>query len=316
MQFLPMGWHMKWKSLLMQGIALLSVFMWVSSASFAETATPAGNCTQYNSPFLKKPVPYCVVRSRPDLPANANEPVVYYFHGIGGDHRRFFTDGYTAAIDRISRAENFPPMTFISFATERLSYHINRNESTRAYQKWFLEEFTPFIEKKYNLCQQRECRGLFGNSMGGIGTFFFAFHHPDKFGVLANNAPVIVPYNIFDSIAKWDAYFERHPIWRAKGYFLLGHTRYAFRSRENFSQHQVLDYAKNVDPNALPKMYFDAGGKDEYGFDEGHFLLKEILDHRGVTYRTDFYPAGEHEIMAEPWRAERALRFFAENLTH
>lgn len=49
------------------------------------------------------------------------------------------------------------------------------------YEKFFFEEFMPFIEKTYRIIGDKEHRAIAGLSMGGGGTVSYAQRHSDKF---------------------------------------------------------------------------------------------------------------------------------------
>ncbi len=278
-----------------------------------DVAAAKENCFKYESKVLGRKINYCMERTRPELPVQPGEPVAYYFHGIFADHKAFYSNGYDQTLKKAAEYD-LPPMTFVSFQTESLSYYIDIDHGGRAYETWFLTEFMPYIESTYDLCRIRECRGLVGNSMGGMGTFHLGFNNPELFAYIANTAPVMVPYNVFDDMKIWDDYFDRHPISRLKGHFLIHNARDAFKGRDNFDRHSIITIARDrvLNPEILPKLFFDVGGKDGYGFYEGFAILKELFDRQGVTYQSAFYPESEHSISNEPIRRERVLRFISD----
>ena len=44
------------------------------------------------------------------------------------------------------------------------------------YEDFFIDEFMPFVEKTYRIKGEKRYRAVSGLSMGGGGTFMYAFH--------------------------------------------------------------------------------------------------------------------------------------------
>src|SRR5207248_11517215 len=49
------------------------------------------------------------------------------------------------------------------------------------FAKFVIDELIPEVAKKYNLTKEREGRGIFGSSSGGIAAFNVAWERPDYF---------------------------------------------------------------------------------------------------------------------------------------
>jgi enterochelin esterase-like enzyme len=49
------------------------------------------------------------------------------------------------------------------------------------YEDFFFQEFMPFVDKTYRIKGEKRYRAVAGLSMGGIGTFTYALHHPELF---------------------------------------------------------------------------------------------------------------------------------------
>jgi pimeloyl-ACP methyl ester carboxylesterase len=268
-------------------------------------------CAQYRSALLSKRVEYCIQRTQTDRPASG-EPVFYFMHGIFGDARRWRSNRYDESLRKLASEEGFPAASFVTFDTSALSYFIDRADKPRlAFQRWFIEEFIPFIEARAGVCSRRECRGLIGNSMGGLGALHTALRFPQLFGLVAVNSPALLPFNIFEPWEDWKAYIDRHPLSTMKGKFFLDHSREAFGSRENFDAHDpswIMAHAWDGS-RPFPQLFMDVGGKDSWGFWEGFFRLRSVLQSRGLDFESHFEPEGIHKIEAQPLRRERLLRF-------
>jgi len=282
------------------------------------SADGKNGCVTYASAVLAKPVIYCVERTRPDLPQADGEAVVYYMHGVSEDHTHWVKEGYSKTLADLRQLVSLPPVTFIAFDSAKQSYFTDRGmrrSGKDAYETWFMAEFVPKMERERKLCHSPACRGIMGHSMGGLGALGMAFRYPGTFSTVATNAAAIAPFNVFEGIGKWFTYFNRHPIPQYHGMALIWDTRRAFTTPENFDRHypptMVRDYPEGV---AFPKLYFDVGGRDYYGFEEGHELFRQALDARGYAYHWDYYPDGKHGVRKEPERRMRSLSAVIESL--
>lgn len=280
-----------------------------------QSPRPAGDerCYEYRSRLRETDVRFCLDRTRPELPIRPEDPVIYYMHGINQDHRHWKKVRYSETLHRICAVENCPSVTIISFQTSGRSYFTNRNrEQTgkEAHENWLIQEFIPRMETNFGLCSKRECRTLAGHSMGGWGALKTALRFPEMFSMAAVNSPALVPYSVFDSYGLWTKYADRHPLTRAEAWFLVWDGRRAFDNRKNFSAHDpshlIASWEKSRE--LLPRLYFDVGDRDHYGFQEGIERFKHALSARGVPYLDRFYPGGTHDVHKEPEQRENLIR--------
>jgi enterochelin esterase-like enzyme len=49
------------------------------------------------------------------------------------------------------------------------------------YERFFIEEFIPYIERTYRIKADQRTRAIAGLSMGGYGTMFYTMRHPELF---------------------------------------------------------------------------------------------------------------------------------------
>ncbi len=282
----------------MNAACKLLVILFLANMSFAASDGEV-ECQSYDSEHLGREVKYCVQRSHPEVTAS-NERVVYFFHGMKGNSGEWKSKGYAEALNQLTNSSEVPPMTVVSFDTDGQSFFTdygNNHTGSRSYETWLTEEFMPFIENTYHVCNERKCRATAGFSMGGLGAIKTALRHPDLFAVGAGSCPALPPFNAFDSDSQWGAYFSRHPIGGFKGFFLLDIIRSVFASRSVFDQHDPSVITENWNQSVpFPAMYFDVGGKDTYGFQEGVARFQEILDRKGFKYKNFYDPNAAHDI--------------------
>ncbi|MEK6580558.1 MAG: alpha/beta hydrolase-fold protein [Bdellovibrionota bacterium] len=269
-------------------------------------------CESYKSEFLNRNVRYCIQRSRPNFHRISKEPVVYFFHGINGGAKSWTDNGYAEALDQMAEPESFPPITFVSFDTSALSMFSDyggQQQGENAYETWFITEFIPMIEAKLDLCRSRNCRFTAGVSMGGYGALKMALRHSDLFSAAAANSPSLFPFSLWEPNGAWISYFSRHEVGSVRGMALLFEVRNIFQNTASADQNDPDWLARSFwNTSQFPLLYFDVGGKDYFGFDEGFFRFKSSLEKKGVHFESTFVPDGTHELFWQ--RRYDLLRFF------
>lgn len=259
---------------------------------------------------------FCVDRSREDL-APQGEPVVYFFHGMSGSSKEWEGRGYASTLKSLAQKSGFPAMTFVSFDTNGQSFfsdYKDQPEGGRAYETWFINEFVPMIEKNYGVCTDRSCKATAGFSMGGFGAIKTALRHQEMFSVTAASCPALAPFNVHESNTKWNEYFSHHPIGTFQGSFVLDIIRSVFPTREIFDKNDpsmIVDQMASIEH--LPKLYFDMGGKDKFGFQEGYARFKQSLDSKKAVYESYFIPNETHGIFMN--RQKEMLGFLRAQLS-
>jgi S-formylglutathione hydrolase FrmB len=278
------------------------------------------NCTSYSSTILGKNVQYCIVRSNSENPPSLGEPVVYFMHGSNGNAKTWVKNNYEKSLDLLRQAQNLKPITFVSFDTSAYSFFTDypvRNGSTdtsKAYETWFVSEFIPYIEKTWGVCDRRECRGIMGQSMGGFGAIKTALRFPDLFSVIAVNSPALSPFENYRNFSDWDKYLSSKPIGPIKGYIFAKTVSEIFPDENSFLSNDPTTLVERYSSShGFPSLYFDMGGKDDFGFEDGYQLFKNALDQRHFDYTTIFEPNGHHDM----WKrhAVDSILFLEKNLS-
>jgi len=276
-------------------LALFILHFWTIGQTLATT-----KCTSYSSHWLEKTVSFCIERTRPELD-HENEPVIYFLHGLGGNQTTWSKGGYSEALSELtSKDPNFPALTFVSFETEMDSFFSDfegRPEGSKAYESWFLNDFIPFIEEKYDVCKTQNCRGVAGVSMGGFGALKFALKFQHLFSLGAANSPALPPFSIHESNEEWKDYFSNTKIGVTKGMLLLRDVRKIFPTEELYQLNNPNALVENSqNSQQFPKLYFDVGSEDNFGFQVGYQIFKETLDLAEKNYSAAIEEGGDHFI--------------------
>ena len=269
--------------------SLLTILLFLASV----TAFAQIDCSSLDSRILKRPVRYCV-----QLPANyamakdahgqvARYPVLYFLHGLGDNEQTLFKTGGWTLIEDLRERQTIS--NFLIVAPEgRNSFYINSADGKDRYSDFFLQEFMPFIEKKYRIKPGRAGRAIGGISMGGFGALRMAFAYPKLFSSVSAQAPALIldsPRNI-NAAARSGSPVVRaltgvfgNPIdvahWDANNPFLL-----AKKNREAL---------RNL------AIYFNCGQNDDYGFEKGAAALDKQLTEEHIQHEYHSY-TGDHSL--------------------
>jgi len=261
-------------------LCILSLLCFTPS-SFASTGRV--ECNSLPSRILNRPVPYCIV-----LPPSYDSdrvrhfPILYFLHGLGDNEQSFIHSGAWNLTEDM-REKGEMKEFLIATPDGGASFYINSKDGKERYEDFLLQEFFPFIEKRYRVTPGRGHRGVAGISMGGYGALHLAFRHPQLFVSVSAHSPALI---------------EKLPLF-------LGPTPNSPRARvlgdvfgvppdpAFWDRNSPVVIARTANLQGL-KIYFDCGDQDDYGFDAGAASLDKVLTSRQVPHEYHLYP-GRHD---------------------
>lgn len=258
----------------------------LSSSSFTFStfaATGRVECNSLPSKILSRPVAYCAVLP-PSFDADKTRhfSILYFLHGLG-DNEQFFIHSGAWNLTEDMREQGELKDFLIVTPEGSTSFYINSKDGKVRYEDFLLEEFFPFIERRYRVAQGRRHRAIAGISMGGYGALHLAFRHPQLFvAVSAHSAALIEKLPAFLGPA------PNSPRARVLGGVFGNPPNPAFWERNS-----PIVLARTADLTGL-KIYFDCGDQDDYGFDVGAGALDNVLNSRHVAHEFHIYP-GRHD---------------------
>lgn len=158
----------------------------------------------------------CMVYLPADYTTEKEYPVLYLFHGIGGDHKEWKGGKPDIIIGNLVAADEAPEMIIVTPNCKAI--HANAAVSGGAYSADaiggfdnFINEMTndlmPFIAANYSVKEGRENTAIAGLSMGGRVALHLGISMPETFGYVGAfcPAPGVVGENPGDAlIAKAD----------------------------------------------------------------------------------------------------------------
>ena len=209
------------------------------------------------SKILNKEVRYTIYLPYDYETSNRYYPVVYLLHGFTDNDIAWvqFGEANMIADEGIANRE-IPPMILV-MPDAGVSWYINNYDNSVRYEDFFFQEFIPYIESHYRILAEKTFRGIAGLSMGGFGTLFYSFKHPDMFAACAAFS---VGARTDEQIINFDNQNWEDTYSAAYGHNLLGKDRLT----AHYYSNNLFYLIKNTSADKLKsvRIYIDCGDKD------------------------------------------------------
>lgn len=276
-------------------LALTFLFSAIAFAPHA-VAQSRAECGSMPSRILKHPVAYCALLP-PSFDSSAPKPgqetkvrrypVLYFLHGRGDNEQSLINSGAWSLIEDLRRQGKIGEFVIVTPRGGN-SFYVNSANGKVRYSDFFLQEFMPFIERKYRIENLRNTRGIDGMSMGGYGALRLGFAHTELFGSVSAHSAALLPE---PSSALNAAIRAGEP----QALMLAGVFGDPIDAA-HWEKNNPFSLAKK-DSAALRKIhiYFDCGDRDDFGFDRGASALDQSLTKQSVPHEFHLYPGG-HDI--------------------
>lgn len=211
------------------------------------------------------------------LPAGYDEsqtyPVIYVFHGFGGDHNTHFdTDSYLVLLygNMLDKGLTVPQILVgMDMYTDKLADKDAKTEEELRfiYDKAIKEtgvDLMPFIEEHYPVMTGRENTAVAGMSEGGAKSLCTGFEWLDKFGYIGAFAPDtgVIPTEYYKGTFWNTPYMQQFP---------------------------------QPDESNMPYyLYMTVGSEDPWNID-CTLYYRDVLDKMGVRNQTDYVEGYGHD---------------------
>jgi len=163
------------------------------------------------------------------------------------------------------------------------SFYINSRDGKNRYEDFLLQEFFPFIEKRYRIAAGRANRAISGVSMGGYGALHLAFRHPQLFSAVSAHSAALI-----DTLPAFLGNAPASPRSR-----VFGGTFGLPPDPKFWNQQSPISLARTSNLAGL-RIYLDCGAQDDYGFETGASALDKVLTARHIPHEFHIYP-GRHD---------------------
>jgi len=275
----------------------------LGAAQGASASTGRVECNSVPSKILAHAVRYCVV-----LPAAFDQDkfrrfsVLYFLHGLGDDEQTFIHSGAFNLVEDMRERGELADF-LIATPDGRASFYINSKDGNSRYEDFLVQEFFPFIEKRYRVAPSRTHRAVAGISMGGYGALHLAFAHPELFTSAAAHSAALI-----EKLPEFLGPTPNSPRSRVLGQVFGAPPDPAFWNRNS-----PIALARTANLAGL-KIYFDCGDHDDYGFEAGAGALDRILTGRKIRHEYHLYP-GRHDPTYFAEHLPASLRFASQSFT-
>jgi len=267
---------------------VLKLLFFIAALSLALQAQSRIDCSEMNSRLLRQSMHYCVLLpesyDKPEAKAR-HYPILYFLHGLGDNEQTLFKSGGWTLIDDLRHELKIGDFLLVAPEGKR-SFYINSANGKTPYNDFFLQEFMPFIEKKYRVQPGRASRAITGISMGGYGALRFAFAHPELFSAVSAQSAAL----IFETPQQLNAAAGVGVSFNSMLGAAFGQPINAAVWKDN----DVFELARK-NQAALHKMsiYFNCGDEDDFDFEKGAEKLHKELTTEGIKHEYHLYP-GDH----------------------
>ncbi len=281
--------------------ALSAAFFLLSCLALTSPARAAGRaeCLAMPSRVLARPVSYCVLLPPSyDAQKTRRYPVLYFLHGLGENEQALVNSGGWNLVEDLREQGQLGEFLIATPDGDR-TFYINSRDGRRRYEDFFVQEFMPFIERRYRVRAGKRYRGIAGVSMGGYGALRLALRYPELFGsVSAHSAALLEKLPAVAISSAQESSLSR----------MLGGAFGSPPDRASWERNNPFTLVRNSTHPPEFKIYFDCGTEDDYGFNAGAQAFHDLLVAHGVPHEFHLYPGGHNwQYVAEHLAA--ALEF-------
>lgn len=242
----------------MKHTKILAIALFLFASIFASANGENIEFVKINSPSMKKDVPVTVVL--PDSYAKNPDKsyrVVYLLHGCGDDYKGWVT---RTKPDLQKVATNCDIIFVCPDGAKSWYWDAPKNPESR-YETFASKELVEAIDKQYRIVKSPKGRAVSGFSMGGHGSLWLGFRHPDVFGACGSMSGGVdirpFPEN-WNMKASLGDYADNREIW---------------------DSHTVINIVHKLNPKTMPAIIIDCGTSDFF-YEVNEALHRKLLYHR------------------------------------
>lgn len=234
-------------------------------------------------------------------------PVIYLFHGLGGDENEWIEYGHVdIIIDNAIKNNLLPPTILVMPSADPVKfYYINDYAGKGRWEDMFYNEFIPYIEKTYRVQLGKMFRGIAGVSMGGYGALIHALKYPQYFSGIVAFSPAVRTDQQILLLSNDDYNYRYGPQF---GINLKGKNRFT----EHYRKYDILNLMKKIPQSDLElnRYYINCGLSDQFLI--GSIFLHIYMDQKGALHVVDINN-GTHNW--DYWRSFvfEGLKFITDN---
>ncbi len=277
--------------------SFFTVLILLFLSPFTHAAPGRVECNSLPSKILTRSVPYCVVLPPSfDTDKSRHFPILYFLHGLGDNEQFLVHSGLWNVVADLR--DNHELKDFLIATPDGgVGFYINSKDGKNRYEDFLIQEFFPFIEKRYRVLLGRANRAIDGVSMGGYGALHLAFHHPQLFSSVSAHSAAL--------LANVPSFVASAPV--SPGTRIFGGVFGSPLDPVFWEQSSPITLVRTANLAGL-EIYFDCGDQDDYGFEAGANALDKILTLRHIPHEFHLYP-GRHDYTFFAAHVPASLQF-------
>src|SRR5688572_26270256 len=268
----------------------------------SEFAQPSRSSTvetvQFHSPLVGKTLPYNVV-----LPGDyrasrvTRYPVLYLLHGLTGHYSDWLTRSNVADYASKYRIIVVMPEGNDGWYTDSASVTSDK------YERYFIRELLPDVQKRYRTIDSRYGRGVAGLSMGGYGALKFGLKYPATFAFAGSMSGAL-------GAASWsEKEMAAFPSLRDSFMGVFGPL--GSETRKTNDVFELVRTMTTARAASLPYLYLDCGTEDVLANDNARFAA--LLHEKKIAHEYRQLP-GNHNWQYWDQQVREVLKIAAEKL--
>ncbi len=257
------------------------------------------------STSLKREVSYSIILPESYEHSDIEYPVLYMFHGIGGDYTSWLEYGNVARVmDKMIKKREIEPFIMV-IPDGYFSYYSDTYDGSFLYETFFIKELVPYIDNNYRTSKDVRSRSIIGFSMGGFGALSVSLRNRNLFGSVVALSPSIRTEKqyIEEPQKEWDRQWGR--IFGGVG--KNGNQRLTSYYKQ-YSPYHILSSLRTSDLKGFGIM-LDIGDKEgslcESNEELHRLLLKKHIPHEWEVR------AGGHDFICWNSALPKAFRFIS-----
>ncbi len=184
-------------------------------------------------------------------------PVIYAFGGGSEVHKTFIQGELPALYDRYIKSEVAKPFILISIQGSMGANFFYNEKTNLNYEKSFIEELIPHVEKKFNIAQNR--RAIVGLSKGGMAAFSIGMRYKKLFKKIVSISGTLAVPN--------GSMLDKNPFY-------------------------IVENLKNSEN--IPEIFITAGNSDEYKLNIVAEKFHNLLLFKNIKHKYQQFNGGHH----------------------
>lgn len=189
--------------------AVLAIFLFTSSLCEAQSFVKRSQ--EIQSTNLNDTFRYSIYFPPGYKQSEAGFPVIYLLHGFGGNENSWLDRCQIQSLaDSLIKLGKIAE-SIIVMPDGQTSYYIDNYDGSYKYESFFVDEFIPHIDSRYQTDPVKSKRVIAGLSMGGFGSIVLAAKNPHLFEMSIGLGAAVRTPQIFNTLPqkRYEKYFGK-----------------------------------------------------------------------------------------------------------